>query len=373
MVKERGPQTLKHRYRAVTCADLEWLARQAAGTRVARARCLPNVNRDLRFAPGWVTLLIVPQGMASKLVPSAELIRQVEDYLKAHAFVGLAQQGQARVNVMGPGYLQVTVVAEVVPQDIDEAQRVKQRALTALDAFFHPLTGGPNGTGWELGRDVYASEVSQVLQGVSGVSHVRSLRLTANVSQHRLTFAPAPPAAMALPEGSAVMTANRRKAALLAEPVAAGTVVERIAIRGFQEGERITKVQDDPAGFYPFPMTVTTVDHAARIQILGIEPYETAVAFRVGSVLAALDNRIRLPLSTAIPAHETVTSVTLDTFAPGETITLSRRDGAYEIADLKIQDMEPVADIVYLDSNFLVYPGAHRITMVSATSFPSRA
>jgi hypothetical protein len=609
MVKDRGPQTLKHRYRAVTCADLEWLARQAAGTRVARARCLPNVNRDLRFEPGWVTLLIVPQGTASKLSPSAELIRQVETYLEAHAFIGLAQQGQARVNVMGPGYLQVTVVAEVVPQDIDEAQRVKQRALIALDAFFHPLTGGPNGTGWEFGRDVYASEVSQVLQGVSGVSHVntKTLQLTANVSQVRLTFTSAPSADMALPEGSVVMTANRQKAALLAEPVAAGSAVECIAVRGFQEGERIAKVQDltvhvqahvqavtgtsitvepfnsdtigFPSGsvimtfdgtrstrlqrdilpghagettieveepsfasdlksgdvltvFYPLPMTVTsvTVAQAAGTQTLGIEPYETAVAFPVRSLLAALDNRIRLPLSTKIPAHETVTSVTLRdfiairgfqegeriakvqdltvqsvlgtritvepfdsdavdfpldsvimtfdgtrstrlqqgippsraedgettieveepsfaselesgdvltvfypfpmtvtsvtvdqaagmqtlgiepyktavafpvrsllaaldnrirlplsteipanetvtsvTFASDEAITLSRRDGAYEIANLTIQHVEPVADIVYLDSNFLVYPGAHRITMVSDTNSPSRA
>jgi hypothetical protein len=448
MVKERGPQTLKHRYRAVTCADLEWLARQAAGTRVARARCLPNVNRDLRFAPGWVTLLIVPQGTAPKLVPSAELIRQVEDYLEAHAFIGLAQQGQARVNVMGPGYLQVTVVAEVVPQDIDEAQRVKQRALTALDAFFHPLTGGPNGTGWEFGRDVYASEVSQVLQGVSGVSHVKFLQLTANVSQVRLTFTSAPSADIALPEGSGVMTVDRQKAALLAEPVAAATAVKRITVKGFQEGERIAKVQDltvqsvtgtsitvkpfdsDAVGcfprgsvvmtfdgtqstrlqqgippsragettieveerafasdlescdvltvFYPLPMTVTsvTVDQAAgtqTTQTLGIEPYETAVAFPAGSLLAALDNRIRLPLSTEIPANETVTSVTLRAFARDEAITLSRRDEAYEIVNLKIQDVEPVADIVYLDNNFLVYPGAHRITMVSATSPPSRA
>ena len=54
-VKERGPQTLRHRQRAVSAADFEWLARQAAGTRVARVNVLPNVNRELRFEPGWVT------------------------------------------------------------------------------------------------------------------------------------------------------------------------------------------------------------------------------------------------------------------------------------------------------------------------------
>ena len=139
---------------------------------------------------------------------------------------------------------------------------------------------------------------------------------------------------------------------------------ERAFVSDLESGDVLTV-------FHLFPMTVTsvTVDHAAGTQTLGIEPYETAVAFPVCSLLAALDNRIRLPLSTEIPAHETVTSVTLR----GEAITLSRRDEAYEIANLTIQQVEPVADIVYLDNNFLVYPGAHRITMVSATSSPSRA
>src|SRR5437016_4014393 len=124
MVQERGPQTLKHRDRAVACADLIWLARQAAGTRVARVQCLPNVNRALRFEPGWVTLLIVPQGTEAKLSPSTELIREVEGYLAARAFVGLVQQTPVRINVIGPGYTQVTVVAEVVPRDLDTAQQV---------------------------------------------------------------------------------------------------------------------------------------------------------------------------------------------------------------------------------------------------------
>jgi uncharacterized phage protein gp47/JayE len=442
MVKERGPQTLKHRDRAVSCADLEWLARQTAGTRVARTKCLPNVNRDLRFEPGWVTLMVVPQGTGSKLSPSAELIRQVEDYLEPRTFVGLSQQTPSRVNVIGPGYIQVVAVAEVAPHDIDEAQRVKQRALTALDAFLHPLTGRPNGTGWEFGRDVYVSEVSQVLEGVSGVSHVKTLQLIANVSQVRLTFASAASAGMALPAGSAVTTVDRRKAALLAEPVPAWAAVERIAVRGFQEGDRIAKVQDltvqsasgsgiavapfdsDAVGFprgsvvmtfdgtrstrlqrgvppspagettieveeaafasdlesgdvltivYPFPMTVTSVamDNAAGTQTVGIEPYESDVAFPVPSVLATLDNRVRLPLFTEIPAHERVTSVTLGEFASGEAVTLSRRDGAYDIANLEIQGVDPVADIVYLDNNFLVYPGAHRLTMVGDARAPS--
>ena len=37
--KIRGPQVIRHRYRAVTVEDYEWLALRASGN-VARARCL---------------------------------------------------------------------------------------------------------------------------------------------------------------------------------------------------------------------------------------------------------------------------------------------------------------------------------------------
>ena len=81
-VQERGPRTLRHRGRAVAGADFEWLARQAAGTRVARVRCVSNVNRELRFEPGWVTLAGRPGGADARLTPSAELIREVQDELQ---------------------------------------------------------------------------------------------------------------------------------------------------------------------------------------------------------------------------------------------------------------------------------------------------
>src|SRR5207237_7709380 len=120
----RGPQTLRHRDRAITISDLEWLAKQASGTRIARSRGLPNMNRQLERELGWVTLLIVPQGLESRLTPSTELIREVEDYLAERAFMGLSRQTPSRINVIAPGYTQVVVIAEVVPQNINQAQQV---------------------------------------------------------------------------------------------------------------------------------------------------------------------------------------------------------------------------------------------------------
>jgi len=49
--------------------------------------------------------------------------------------------------------------------------------VDAIDAFLHPLHGGPAGTGWPFGRDVVRTEVLQVLDDVDGVDHVIALDL----------------------------------------------------------------------------------------------------------------------------------------------------------------------------------------------------
>ena len=41
-----------------------------------------------------------------------------------------------------------------------------------MEEFFHPIRGGTRGTGWPLGRSVYASEVYDLLDRVPGVSYV---------------------------------------------------------------------------------------------------------------------------------------------------------------------------------------------------------
>jgi hypothetical protein len=59
-----------------------------------------------------------------------------------------------------------------------------QQAITkAINHFFDPLTGGPEGSGWPFGRDVYRSEVMKVIDEVPGVDYVASLALVAGCGQ----------------------------------------------------------------------------------------------------------------------------------------------------------------------------------------------
>ncbi|MDN3354885.1 putative baseplate assembly protein [Actinomadura sp. DC4] len=245
-VRERGAHTLRHRDRAVTAEDVEWLVRQATGGRVARAVCLPNTGGDMAFAPGWVTVLVVPDDTGPTPEPAPELVREVGDYLAARASVSLTGPAPGRISVIGPAYVRVTVDADLVPRVLADADQVTRRAVAALGAFFHPVTGGPGGTGWTLGRPVYASEVAQLLENVDGVSHVQTLSLRPNLAQRRLTLASAPVAVApaAYPAGTRVAAVDGRCAGPLALAIAAGTQVRRIDVTGFREGDQVTFAAD---------------------------------------------------------------------------------------------------------------------------------
>jgi hypothetical protein len=170
-IQQRGPQALRHRGRALSARDYESLAREASPG-VAVARALPGTHPSGRPAPGWVKLIIVPHSQEPQPQPSFGLRRQVQDFLQAHAPADLAG-----VFVTGPTYLPVGVAAVVAPLELSQAGPVGVAARQALEAFFHPLTGGPAGQGWPFGRAVYLSDVAAVLEGLPGVDYVQALEL----------------------------------------------------------------------------------------------------------------------------------------------------------------------------------------------------
>ena len=169
-VMVRGPQTIKNRDRAVTWEDYEWLAREAS-FQVARVKCLPAKTKD---DAGTVRLIIVPQ--SDELQPSLSqgLIRQVNDSLNTRE----RRIGTANLSVIGPQYIEVSVQATVFPEKPEEADLVRRQVRENLTAFFHPLFGGPDGTGWEFGRDVYVSEVCKVIEDTEGVHHAENVTLS---------------------------------------------------------------------------------------------------------------------------------------------------------------------------------------------------
>jgi len=172
--KVRGPIVLRTRDRAVTMEDYEHLAREAA-PEVARVRC---VTAGDGADAGGVRILVVPAAGSSdgrlrfeQLVPNEETLQRVSRRLDGSRVIG------TRVLVEPPVYRGVTVVAKLRPRASANPTRLQADALDALYHYFHPVTGGPDRSGWPFGRPVHVGEVYSVLQGLRGTELVEDARL----------------------------------------------------------------------------------------------------------------------------------------------------------------------------------------------------
>jgi hypothetical protein len=77
-------------------------------------------------------------------------------------------------------YLPVGADLVLAPLDPGQAGPVGSAVRDALEAFFHPITGGPEGAGWPFGRDVYLSDAAAAVMRVPGVDYVSNLDLLLN-------------------------------------------------------------------------------------------------------------------------------------------------------------------------------------------------
>lgn len=161
---------LREEQRAVTVGDFERLARAADNVKVARAYCLPRWDLEARQRnAGHVSVVIVPSSTPTQeppFQPSGDLLKDVKDDLEPRCLI------TTRLHVVGPRYLKlrVRITLKINPDALEHD--VRDAALKALKAYFHPLTGGTQATGWPLGRNVYVSDIYALLDQLPGVDYV---------------------------------------------------------------------------------------------------------------------------------------------------------------------------------------------------------
>lgn len=170
--KFRAPHFFKHRFRAVTADDYEWLAREASNL-VARARCLPAFRQE-----GEITVVIVPKAqekdtlLTDRLAPTRELLKRVHEYLDERRLL------TTRLNIVGFKYVDVSIRAEIVLKStLSDARGVKTRVEEKIRTFLHPLYGGPDGQGWPFGMAVSKSDVYMALEKIEGVYYIAGLQI----------------------------------------------------------------------------------------------------------------------------------------------------------------------------------------------------
>jgi hypothetical protein len=119
-----------------------------------------------------VRLVVVPQvesddvgrvAPASLRPDDPRMLRAIRDHLEQRRLVG------TRLLVQWAGCRAVTAVVSVRARPGHDPQDVQWAVLRALYAHLHPVTGGPDRTGWPLGRALHAREVVGAIAAVPGV------------------------------------------------------------------------------------------------------------------------------------------------------------------------------------------------------------
>ena len=169
---ERGAARLRHRDRAVTSEDVEWLALEASPA-VARARCVPLLGAEGPGMPGRLTVVVAAGGTQPMPHATPELLRRVEEHLATRVPAAVA----GRVRVVAASYTVVRVVAGVVPAGPAAAADVEARLRRRADAYLNPTYGGSSGRGWAFGEPVFQSALAALLERTEGVDHVVDLAL----------------------------------------------------------------------------------------------------------------------------------------------------------------------------------------------------
>ena len=331
--RELSPQTIKHRDRAVTDEDFEWLAKEAS-PKVARVKCLPNKDPSLKSKPGWVTLMIVPKSEDPKPLPTMELVNIIEQYLDSRT-------PPIQINLTGPGYIGVRVKAEVIPKSIIEAKTVEGRIIDNLDRFLHPLHGGPEEKGWAFGRNVYISEVYEVIENTEGVDYVHNLILDGSVQIYTVTFKEILPD----PEHNRVESDDESILFSLAKRDEGNTLI----IIGFKEGDQVTLT--NPGKTSSITLTIKSISSDRFGDVLECEPTWTDNEFAEGSIVETSDKRIKSFILNYMPAQDYVTYLMIARFDNGNNV---KEYGT-------IEGVSDEIDTIFVNENYLVYSGKHEI------------
>jgi hypothetical protein len=184
--KARAPLDLRSRSRAVTAEDFEHLARITPGARIRRAKALPLHHPQIEPrrpsgtggevtrvpVPGVVTVLVVADSRDAKPVLREETRARVEQWLQQHRLIS------TEIHVAPPRFRRIEIEARVVARPDADSARVQRDLTDRLLKYFHPLTGGDSGEGWEFGRAVFFSETYRQILTLDGVLRLSADALT---------------------------------------------------------------------------------------------------------------------------------------------------------------------------------------------------
>lgn len=208
--KRRGPEILRSCNRAVTAEDYEYLAREASQG-VKKVRCLPprlfsnydyitsgaSIGDPWNFGglsrnEGNINVIIISDSKDPvkdpRPKPSEELVQIVSDYLDERRIL------TSKLLVTGPRYLPIQVYADIyvwreavdtgLTPDPDRSDELKKETIDKIKKFLHPVCGGPDGKGWEIGQSITISSLFNFIEPSSDIGFISSLKIEAKTPDY---------------------------------------------------------------------------------------------------------------------------------------------------------------------------------------------
>ncbi len=368
--KVRGAHTLKSWDRGVTCEDIEWMVHEAA-PQIAVVKCLPTLDRDLNFVPGKATVIVVPEYEAPKPVPSQELLNEIEEYLSERMPAILNTSDEPCIEVVGPEYIRIGVEASVKYTKPEKTKIIEGNIIDNLKQFLSPIHGGQEFTGWELGHNLYVSEVCSVIKNTSGVDYISDISIKASVQCFTINleklkdgaYEPSVP----YPKYSAVRTSDNKIILALAENLPANKGVKYLKVRGFKENDEITLYYRT---FTPKKLIVVSIDgdiiecRTKDRDILGND-------YPAGSDVEAAvtkDLTIRSYILNNLKSDAESFFIKIAVPEIHDILYLCRNDEYINTTPLKV--LEVRSEDIFLEENQLVCNGIHYINKKPELIFP---
>jgi hypothetical protein len=103
--------------------------------------------------------------------PSDLLKDQVRKYLEKRKLV------TTRLHVVEPDYRKVTLSASISLKENTLKAIVIENVKNLIIKYFSSLEGGKDNKGWPAGRNLYKSEIYQLLERIPGVDHVVEIKI----------------------------------------------------------------------------------------------------------------------------------------------------------------------------------------------------
>lgn len=180
----RAPEQLRHRGKPVTRDEFESIARSAA-REIETVEC--RAGEAETGTAGHVTLLVVPNTVHEKPVPSEQLLGQVEAEMRDRAPEAVAGDPSA-LTVRGPNYVEVSVDATTETTGLANPTLLVDRAESRLGEFTHPLDGATDGDGWPVGTVPPPGAFTTCLERAEGIARVTDIAVTYREGERTVTL-----------------------------------------------------------------------------------------------------------------------------------------------------------------------------------------